>query len=121
VAQAAPSVTVIPHPSRSDVLARLDADVHAGRLSAARVGQDYGGTRTMAMLFMLDERAGCPPAVEPGDIVCVPATGAYGVSMASNYNKVPRPAVVFLRGGTPRLVVRRETPADLVRLDLVGD
>ena len=37
--------------------------------------------------------------------------------MASNYNKVPRPAVVFLRGGEARVVVARETPEDLVRLD----
>jgi diaminopimelate decarboxylase len=37
--------------------------------------------------------------------------------MASNYNKVPRPAVVFVRGGEARLVIRRETPGDLVRLD----
>jgi diaminopimelate decarboxylase len=44
-------------------------------------------------------------------------TGAYGYSMASNYNKVPRPAVVFVRDGQPRVVVRRETPDDLTRLD----
>ncbi len=62
-----------------------------------------------------------PEGVRRGDLLATPTTGAYGYSMASNYNKVPRPAVVFLRGGTPRLVVRRETPADLVRLDLVGD
>jgi diaminopimelate decarboxylase len=37
--------------------------------------------------------------------------------MASNYNKVPRPAVVFVRGGQARVVVRRETPEDLLRLD----
>ena len=56
-----------------------------------------------------------------GDLLATPTTGAYGYSMASNYNKVPRPAVVFVRGGTARLVIRRETPADLVRLDVVGD
>jgi diaminopimelate decarboxylase len=44
-------------------------------------------------------------------------TGAYGASMASNYNKVPRPAVVFVRDGTARIVVRRETLDDLLRLD----
>jgi len=38
--------------------------------------------------------------------------------MASNYNKVPRPAVVFVRDGEPRLVVRRESPDDLIRLDM---
>jgi diaminopimelate decarboxylase len=62
-----------------------------------------------------------PAGVARGDLLATPTTGAYGYSMASNYNKVPRPAVVFLRGGTPRLVVRRETEDDLVRLDTVGD
>ena len=46
-----------------------------------------------------------------------PATGAYGYSMAPNYNKVPRPAVVFVRDGEARVVVRRETLDDLLRLD----
>jgi diaminopimelate decarboxylase len=58
-----------------------------------------------------------PAGVEVGDLIAVPVTGAYGYSMASNYNKVPRPAVVFVRGGEARLVIRRETPDDLVRLD----
>ncbi len=52
-----------------------------------------------------------------GEIVATPVTGAYCHSMASNYNKVTKPAVVFVRDGTARLVVRRETEADLVRLD----
>ncbi|MEY2473957.1 MAG: diaminopimelate decarboxylase [Actinomycetota bacterium] len=52
-----------------------------------------------------------------GDVIATPVTGAYGYSMASNYNKVPRPAVVFVRGGDARVVVRRETLDDLVRLD----
>ena len=52
-----------------------------------------------------------------GDLLAVPVTGAYGNAMASNYNKVTRPAVVFVRDGAARLVVRRETDADLVRLD----
>jgi diaminopimelate decarboxylase len=58
-----------------------------------------------------------PDGVEVGDLLAVPVTGAYGYSMASNYNKVPRPAVVFVREGAARVVVRRETPEDLVRLD----
>jgi diaminopimelate decarboxylase len=58
-----------------------------------------------------------PGGVEVGDLLAVPVTGAYGYSMASNYNKVPRPAVVFVRDGAARIVVRRETPDDLVRLD----
>jgi len=52
-----------------------------------------------------------------GDVVVMPVTGAYGYSMASNYNKVPRPAVVFVSNGVSRVVVRRETLEDLVRLD----
>ncbi|MHB1711458.1 MAG: diaminopimelate decarboxylase family protein, partial [Acidimicrobiales bacterium] len=52
-----------------------------------------------------------------GDIVATPVTGAYGYSMASNYNKVPRPAVIFVSDGVARTVVRRETFDDLVRLD----
>lgn len=62
-----------------------------------------------------------PADVARGDLLATPTTGAYGYSMASNYNKVPRPGVVFVRDGTPRLVVRRETLDDLVRLDAVGD
>jgi diaminopimelate decarboxylase len=58
-----------------------------------------------------------PTDVRVGDILATPTTGAYGYSMASNYNKVPRPAVVFLRGGKPRIVVRREGMEDLTRLD----
>jgi diaminopimelate decarboxylase len=58
-----------------------------------------------------------PEGVRVGDLLAVPVTGAYGYAMASNYNKVPRPAVVFVREGKARVVVRRETPEDLVRLD----
>jgi diaminopimelate decarboxylase len=58
-----------------------------------------------------------PQELEVGDILCTPVTGAYGHSMASNYNKVARPAVVFARGGLSRIVVRRETYEDLLRLD----
>jgi diaminopimelate decarboxylase len=61
-----------------------------------------------------------PADVRVGDLLATPATGAYGYSMASNYNKVPRPAVVFVRDGAARLVVRRETLDDLVRLDVDG-
>ena len=58
-----------------------------------------------------------PDDIAVGDVLCTPVTGAYGHSMASNYNKVPRPAVVFVRDGAARVVVRRETNDDLVRLD----
>lgn len=59
-----------------------------------------------------------PADLTVGDILATPVTGAYGHSMASNYNKVPRPAVVFVAGGEARTVVRRETFDDLVRLDV---
>ncbi|CAN5181598.1 diaminopimelate decarboxylase [soil metagenome] len=58
-----------------------------------------------------------PADLAVGDILATPVTGAYGHSMASNYNKVPRPAVVFVAEGQARLVVRRETLDDLLRLD----
>jgi diaminopimelate decarboxylase len=58
------------------------------------------------------------PELVVGDVICLPATGAYGVSMASNYNGQPRPAVVFAAGGTARVVTRRETYADILGRDL---
>jgi diaminopimelate decarboxylase len=54
----------------------------------------------------------------PGDVLVMPATGAYGHAMANNYNGVPRPPVVFCSGGHAREVVRRETYQDLTRRDL---
>ncbi len=59
-----------------------------------------------------------PGDVEVGDVLATPVTGAYGISMASNYNRIPRPAVVFVEGGTARVVLRRETPDDLLRLEV---
>jgi diaminopimelate decarboxylase len=58
-----------------------------------------------------------PADLAVGDVLATPVTGAYCHSMASNYNKVTRPAVVFVRDGHTRLVVRRETDDDLLRLD----
>jgi diaminopimelate decarboxylase len=49
----------------------------------------------------------------PGDVLVIPATGAYGHAMANNYNAVPRPPVIFCRDGEARVVVRRETYDDL--------
>jgi diaminopimelate decarboxylase len=54
----------------------------------------------------------------PGDVLVIPATGAYGHAMANNYNAVPRPPVVFCRDGDARVVVRRETYADLRSRDV---
>ncbi len=59
-----------------------------------------------------------PGDVAVGDLLATPVTGAYGHSMGSNYNKVPRPAVVFVSDGRARLTVRRETYDDLLRLDV---
>ncbi|MGC8627733.1 MAG: diaminopimelate decarboxylase [Acidimicrobiales bacterium] len=58
-----------------------------------------------------------PEDLALGDILATPVTGAYGHSMASTYNKVPRPPVVFVRDGRWRVVVRRETYEDLLALD----
>ena len=67
-------------------------------------------------ILVLD--APVPSDVKVGDLLVIPVTGAYGYSMASNYNKVPRPAVVFVSDGVARLVTRRETNDDLIRLDV---
>ncbi|WP_225047257.1 diaminopimelate decarboxylase [Lacticaseibacillus kribbianus] len=58
------------------------------------------------------------PATAPGDVIAVLATGAYGYTMASNYNRNPRPAVVFVENGQAKLVVRRESYAYLTQNDL---
>ncbi len=55
---------------------------------------------------------------KPGDVILTPATGAYGYSLANNYNGVPRPPVVVCRDGSARVVVRRETYADLMSRDV---
>jgi diaminopimelate decarboxylase len=59
-----------------------------------------------------------PADIAVDDILATPVTGAYGHSMGSNYNKVPRPAVVFVAGGAARPVVRRETYDDLLACEL---
>ncbi|MCL5677585.1 MAG: diaminopimelate decarboxylase [Firmicutes bacterium] len=56
---------------------------------------------------------------QPGDLLAVTTTGAYNHSMASNYNRLGRPAAIFVRGGRADLVVRRETYEDLVALDVL--
>jgi diaminopimelate decarboxylase len=59
-----------------------------------------------------------PSDVKPGDLIATPATGAYGRSMASNYNHIPKPAVVAVKDGKARLILRRETTSDLLALDV---
>jgi diaminopimelate decarboxylase len=67
---------------------------------------------------MLVRDGAAPADLEVGDIIATPVTGAYGHSMGSNYNKVPRPAVVFVKDGTAREVIRRESYEDLIARDL---
>lgn len=67
---------------------------------------------------VLIDEAFLPAETGPGSIIATPVTGAYGYSMASNYNRVPRPAVVFVLNGQAREVLRRETFDDLARLEV---
>ena len=59
-----------------------------------------------------------PADIAPGDLIAIPATGAYGRSMASNYNHVPRPPVIAVNNGKARVIIRRENEADLLALDV---
>jgi diaminopimelate decarboxylase len=59
------------------------------------------------------------PETSPGDILAVPCTGAYGYAMSNNYNRIARPAVVFVKDGEAQLVVKRESLADVIRQDLL--
>jgi diaminopimelate decarboxylase len=59
-----------------------------------------------------------PADIAPGDLIAIPATGAYGRSMASNYNHVPRPPVIAVIDGKARVILRRENEADLLALDV---
>lgn len=58
------------------------------------------------------------PEAEAGDILAVFSTGAYGYSMASHYNRLAKPAVVFVENGADKLVVKRETAEDVIKNDL---
>ena len=91
----------------------LPRDVRADRPRAVRV---VGKHCESGDVLVNDARV--PTDLAVGDILCTPVTGAYGHSMGSNYNKVPRPAVVFVRDGDANVVVRRETYDDLLRFDV---
>ena len=58
------------------------------------------------------------PKAEQGDLLIVPSTGAYNYSMSSNYNRLPKLPVVFVKDGTSRLVIKGETLEDLIRQDI---
>ncbi|MBI4935887.1 MAG: diaminopimelate decarboxylase [Actinobacteria bacterium] len=91
----------------------LPRDVRAGRPSRARL---VGKHCESGDVLIFD--AALPADLRVGDLLATPVTGAYGHSMASNYNKLTRPPVVFVRDGEHRLVVRRETYEDLVSCDV---
>ena len=59
------------------------------------------------------------PEINVGDTLAVLATGAYNYSMASNYNRIPRPAMIAVKGGEARVIVKRESYEDLLRNDLI--
>jgi diaminopimelate decarboxylase len=59
------------------------------------------------------------PEVKSGDILAIMTTGAYGYSMSSNYNKIPRPAVVMVKNNEARLICRRESYEDLLKNDII--
>tara|TARA_Y100000589_G_C27170951_1_gene636681 strand:- start:861 stop:2222 length:1362 start_codon:yes stop_codon:yes gene_type:complete len=58
---------------------------------------------------------------DTGDLLCVFGTGAYNISMSSNYNRIPRPAALLVFDGNAELIQKRETPEDLLKLDVLPD
>ncbi len=100
----------------ADYEAALPARVTAPRPMVATVA---GKHCEQGDLLVRD--AHLPADVAVGDVLITPVTGAYGHSMASNYNLVPRPAVVFLHDGDARVVVRRETFDDLVAREVASE
>ena len=91
----------------------LPREVDAARPRAVRVVGKHCETGDVVVA-----EAHLPADLAVGDVLATPVTGAYGYSMASNYNMVPRPPVVFVADGQARVVVRGETLDDLLRLDV---
>jgi diaminopimelate decarboxylase len=87
------------------------ADRIDGSTRCALVGKHCESGDVLVREALLDDP-------RPGDVIVTPATGAYGYAMASNYNGVPRPPVIFCRGGDARVVVRRESFEDLTARDV---
>ncbi len=96
-------------------------DAHYTALSALRADDEPDETVSVAGMHcesgdvLIDDVA--LPAPRRGDLLAVPATGAYTLAMSSNYNGVPRPAAVLVRDGDARLIRRRETVDDLLALE----
>jgi diaminopimelate decarboxylase len=97
--------------------------LYGARYEAQVVDRLGGGTRCHLVGKHCESGDVIAPDVEladprAGDVVVTPATGAYGYALANNYNAVPRPPVVFAKGGEARVVVRRETHDDLWARDV---
>ena len=96
-------------------------DARYTALSATRAGEDADEVVSVAGMHcesgdvLIDDVA--LPSPRRGDLLAVPATGAYTLAMASNYNGVTRPAAVLVRDGEAALIRRRETVDDLLRLE----
>ena len=91
--------------------------LHAGEQGRLRAIFDLAG-RCCESGDIIQPRVSLPAATGRGDRIAVCTTGAYNYAMASNYNRLPRPPVVMLRGGESVLAVRRETVEDVCALDL---
>jgi diaminopimelate decarboxylase len=92
-------------------------------LVANKVGDDESTTVTIAGKYcesgdILAREVRLAP-VSAGDIIAIPVNGAYSIPMSSNYNMVPRPAIVMVKEGKARLIRKRETYKDLTRLDVI--
>jgi diaminopimelate decarboxylase len=90
------------------------ADRFGGRTKCLLAGKHCESGDVIVRDALLDEP-------RPGDVIVTPATGAYGYAMASNYNGVPRPPVIFCADGDARLVVRRESFDDLLARDVAPE
>jgi diaminopimelate decarboxylase len=96
-----------------------------GSVYEAHVADRFGGTGEYVLVGKHCEsgdvivRGALLDDPRPGDVIVTPATGAYGYAMASNYNGLPRPPVIFCRDGDARVVVRRESFEDLTARDVL--
>jgi diaminopimelate decarboxylase len=100
-------------------------DARYTALSAARAGEDADEEASIAGMHcesgdvLIDDVS--LPAPRRGDLLAVPATGAYTLAMSSNYNGVGRPAAVLVRDGDASVIRRREIVEDLLRVEAVHD
>lgn len=100
-------------PALYDAKYRCDA---ANKMNAPRTEKVCVAGKCCESADIIIEETTLPPT-EPGDIIAVYTTGAYGYSMASNYNRLPLPPVVFVKDGKARVVLKRQPYEDMWRLD----